>query len=77
MAITGLTTQELVALAFSSFGAAGGAVSAANSAATALRMDIFGNDGTTPDGFGVDLVGIYPHTPPRQCIAGIIQDRAF
>ena len=64
MAITGLTAQELVNLARSAFGAARGAVSAANSAATAVRPHVFCSDGITGDGFGVDLVGMYPHTPP-------------
>jgi len=73
MAITGFTAQELVHLARSAFGTA----SAASSAATALRMRVFLNNGITPDGLGIDLAGMYPHTATGQCIAGIIQDSAF
>ena len=77
MAITGLTAQELVNLARSAFGAAGGAASAANRVAIAVRLHVFCSDGIMGDGLGIDLVGMYPHTPPSQCIAGIIEDRAF
>jgi len=73
MAITGLTAEELVNLARSAFGAASATVSAARAAA----LHVFCSDGITGDGRGVDLVGMYSHTPPRQCIAGIIQNRAF
>jgi len=77
MAITGLTAQEIVHLARSAFGTVGGRIGAASSAATVLRMRVFLNNGITPDGLGIDLVGMYPHTATGQCIAGIIPDSTF
>jgi len=60
MTITGLTTQELVHLALSAFGAAGGAVSATVSAVRAAALGIFCRDGITGDWFGLCLIGIFP-----------------
>ena len=79
MAITGLTAQELVHLARSAFGAAGGTAShrRATSAATALTMRVFENDGVTPDALGIDVVGMYPHSVTGQFIVCIIPDRAL
>ena len=73
MAITGLTAQELVRQARSAFFTAG----VATSAATALRMRVFGPDNITPDWFGIDLVGMYAHTATGQCIACIIPYRTL
>jgi len=60
MAITGLTALQLVALARSAFGTAGGAASATWSTARAAVMGIFSKDNTTGDGLGLCLIGNPP-----------------
>ena len=60
MAITGLSAQELVRLARSAFGTAGGAVSATVSAERAAVLGIFCHDRTTGDGMGLCLIGNCP-----------------
>ena len=77
MAITGLTSQDLVDLARSAFAAVGGTASATVSAARAAALGVLCLDGTTGDGREKILVGMYPHSPPSQCIAGVIPDRDF
>jgi len=49
----------------------------ATSAATALTMRVFENDGVTPDALGIDVVGMYPHSVTGQFIVCIIPDRAL